>query len=105
MSELIEYAGDVPIVIEVSYDQSGSGVNAVGTGFGSVPAKVAGTFEESLKMIGAVGGAVRKALEDAAVEEAEVKIGLKATGTGQFIIAQSTVEGSIEVTFKVKIKR
>lgn len=56
-------------------------------------------------MIGAIGGAVRSALQGAGVEEAEVKIGLKASGTGQFIIAQSTIEGSIEVTFKVKVSK
>lgn len=105
MSEKIEFAGDVPIVIEVADDPADAGVNAVGMGLDSVPTKVAATFAESLRMIGAVGEGVRKALEDAAIEEAEVKIGLKASGTGQFIIAQSTAEGSIEVTFKVKIKR
>ncbi|MGQ8630471.1 hypothetical protein ACUTJJ_03185 [Agrobacterium sp. DKPNP3] len=105
MTELIEFADEVPIVIEVASDQAGLGVNAVGSALGSVTAKVAATFGESLKIIGAVGGAVRTALEGSGVEEAEVKIGLKACGTGQFIIAQSTVEGAVEVTFKVKVSR
>lgn len=104
MPELVEFAGDMPIVIEVTPDKSGLGVNPVGAGFGSVTTKVAATFSESLKIIGAVGEAVRTSLEDAGVEEAEVKIGFKASGTGQFIIAQSTVEGAVEVTFKIKVK-
>ncbi len=107
MPELIEFAGDVPIIVEVS-DRGGprgAGVQPVGTRLGSIPAKVATTFEESLKMIGAVGEAVRASLEGAGVEEAEVKIGLKASGTGQFIIAQTTIEGAVEVTFKVKVAR
>jgi len=105
MTELVEFAGEVPIVIEVAHDQADLGVNAVGSDLRSVTTKVAATFGESLKVISAVGAAVRTALEGAGVEEAEVKIGLKASGTGQFIIAQSTVEGAVEVTFKVKVNR
>ncbi len=54
-------------------------------------------------MIGAIGDAVRGSLVEAKVDEAEVKIGLKVSGTGQFVVAQSTVEGAIEVTFKVRV--
>ncbi len=107
MPQLIEFAGDVPIIVEVSArgGAGGVGVQPVGTSFGSIPTKVAATFAESLRMIGAVGGAVRASLEGTGVEEAEVKIGLKASGTGQFIIAQTTLEGAVEVTFKVKAAR
>lgn len=105
MAELIEFADETPIVIEVADNQTGLGVNAVGSALGSVTTKVMTTFSESLKIVGAIGESVHNALEGAGVEEAEVKIGLKASGTGQFIIAQSTVEGAIEITFKVKVNR
>lgn len=107
MSELIEFADEVPIVIEVADGSArrGAGVQPVGAGLGSVPMKVATTFQESLRMIGAVGEAVRASLSCAGVEEAQVKVGLKASGTGQFIIAQSTLEGAVEVTFKVKVSK
>lgn len=107
MSELIEFAGDVPIIVEIA-DRGrakGGGVQPVGAGLSSIPTKVAATFEESLRMIGAVGEAVRSSLEEAGVEEAQVKIGLKASGTGQFVIAQTTIEGAVEVTFKVKVSK
>jgi hypothetical protein len=107
MSELIEFAGDFPIIVEIADRGStrGGGVQPVGAGLSSIPTKVATTFQESLRMIGAVGDAVRSSLEGAGVEEAQVKIGLKASGTGQFIIAQTTIEGAVEVTFKVKVSK
>ncbi|WOS67030.1 MULTISPECIES: CU044_2847 family protein [Sinorhizobium] len=103
MAVLVEFSGDVPILIEAADVPVASGVRPSGIDTGSVHQKAANTLKEGLRMIGAIGDAVRGSLVEAKVDEAEVKIGLKVSGTGQFVVAQSTVEGAIEVTFKVRV--
>ena len=103
MPDLVEFKGPVPIIVEVAEDNAGGvGFRPASGAVGAITSKVGASLEESLKMNGAVGNSVRAALAGTKIEEAEIKIGLKMSGSGQFIIAQSTVEGSFEVTFKVK---
>lgn len=102
MAQLIEYEGQVPVLIEVeALSRPRTGVRPAGIA-DAATTKVGVTLEQSLAVIASVGKAVRPALVDAGVSEAQVKIGLKASGTGQLIIAQSTLEGAIEVVFTVR---
>lgn len=102
MVQIIEFEGRVPILIEASAETEADGVRPAGIVFETVHQKAADTLKDGLRMIGAIGDAVRESLADAKVSEADVKIALKVSGTGKFVVAQSTVEGAIEVTFKVR---
>lgn len=100
--KLVEYAGEVPVIVEVAASTAAPGVRPAGARLDAIQEKAATTFRDSLKVIGEIGRAVRAAIEDVGIEEAEVKIGLKVGGTGQLIVAQTAVEGTFEVSFKVK---
>lgn len=104
MTHLIEFEGPVPIIVEIADgDAVTVGVRPVGgSTLASVPARIGASLGDALKMIGSVGASVREALAGTDIEEAEIKIGLKASGSGQFVIAKSTLEGSFEVSFKIK---
>lgn len=101
MTKLIEFEDESGILVELASGAT-DGIGAVGAKEVLKTTKVGRSFTQSLEMIREVGRAVRETLKDTGVDDAEVKIGFKASGTGQFIVAATTVEAAIEVTFKVR---
>lgn len=95
MSKLIELTvGNESVYVEAE-GPAGPGQYSTST-----TEKVSNSMDESLKVLGAVGRAIKTSLADVGASEAEATIAVKFSAKGNVIIAEASGEASMTVKLK-----